>query len=52
MQDEHLRHLLITHWSEIKILQNLLSTTDDEELLLKIFDECEKRFNYKGNSSE
>lgn len=42
--DKLLLQSLIAQWSEIKTLQNLLATTDDEELLLAIFKECEKRF--------
>jgi hypothetical protein len=48
MHDKVLLQSLLAQWSEIKTLQKLLSETDDEELLLAIFDECEKRFGYKG----
>jgi hypothetical protein len=47
-RNEQLLQSMITHWSEIKILQQLLSETDDDESLLAIFEELEKRFDYKG----
>lgn len=54
MQEKHdklLLKALIAQWSELKTLHELLSSTDDEKLLLAIFAEYERRFCDKGKST-